>query len=130
MKKVGMFVWNHFTNDARVNRECTALAEAGYDVDLIAINDPKNPAIQAYEKIQERFRVHRVKRYPWILQAYSDYGKRFLLVVGGVSVSIAIGLFYVNFMILSSYLILLLAGAATIKIRKVRKFPRQQCNYY
>lgn len=122
MKKVGMFVWNHFTNDARVNRECTALAEAGYDVDLIAINDPKNPAIQAYEKIQERFRVHRVKRYPWILQAYSDYGKRFLLVVGGVSVSIAIGLFYVNFMILSSYLILLLVGAATIKIRKVRKF--------
>ncbi|MBI5975398.1 glycosyltransferase [Staphylococcus canis] len=122
MKKVGMFVWNHFTNDARVNRECTALAEAGYDVDLIAINDPKNPAIQAYEKVQERFRVHRVKRYPWLLQAYSDYGKKFLLVVGGVSVSIAIGLFYVNFMILSSYLIMLLAGAASIKIRKVRKF--------
>ena len=35
MKKVTMFVWNHFTNDARVNRECTTLAERGYEVDLI-----------------------------------------------------------------------------------------------
>ncbi|MGV3243630.1 glycosyltransferase [Staphylococcus sp. 11261D007BR] len=121
MKKVGMFVWNHFTNDARVNRECTALAEAGYDVDLIAINDPKNPAIKAYEKIQERFRVHRVKRYPWLLQAYSDHGKRFLLVIGGVALSVAVGLFYVHFMIMSSYLLFLIGGAAAIKVRKVRK---------
>lgn len=121
MKKVGMFVWNHFTNDARVNRECTALAKAGYDVDLIAINDPKNPAIKAYEKIQERFRVHRVKRYPWLLQAYSDHGKRFLLVIGGVALSVAVGLFYVHFMIMSSYLLFLIGGAAAIKVRKVRK---------
>lgn len=116
-----MFVWNHFTNDARVNRECTALAEAGYDVDLTAINDPKNPAIKAYEKIQERFRVHRVKRYPWLLQAYSDHGKRFLLVIGGVALSVAVGLFYVHFMIMSSYLLFLIGGAAAIKVRKVRK---------
>lgn len=121
MKNVGMFVWNHFTNDARVNRECTALAKAGYDVDLIAINDPKNPAIKAYEKIQERFRVHRVKRYPWLLQAYSDHGKRFLLVIGGVALSVAVGLFYVHFMIMSSYLLFLIGGAAAIKVRKVRK---------
>ena len=30
-KKIGMFVWNHFTNDARVLRECTALSEKGYN---------------------------------------------------------------------------------------------------
>lgn len=40
-KKVCMFVWNHFTNDARVLRECTALAESGYEVDLICIHDWK-----------------------------------------------------------------------------------------
>lgn len=121
MKKVGMFVWNHFTNDARVNRECTALAEAGYDVDLIAINDPKNPAIEAFEKVSERFRVHRVKRYPWLLQAYSDFGKPFVIVVGGLAMTVAAGLFFVNFMILSSYLMMLLATAGAVKQRKVRK---------
>jgi len=42
MKSVCMFVWNHFTNDARVLRECSALAEAGYEVDLIALQDPKS----------------------------------------------------------------------------------------
>ncbi|MDU0464276.1 glycosyltransferase [Staphylococcus chromogenes] len=121
MKKVGMFVWNHFTNDARVNRECTALSEAGYDVDLIAINDPKNPAIKAFEKINARFRVHRVKRYPWLLQTYADYGKPFIIMVGGVAMVVAAGLFFVNFMILSSYLLMLLGGAVAIKQRKVRK---------
>lgn len=39
--KVCMFVWNHFTNDARVMRECMALSENIYDVDLICIDDPK-----------------------------------------------------------------------------------------
>ena len=40
-KKVCMFVWNHFTNDARVLRECTALAEEDYEVDLICNHDWK-----------------------------------------------------------------------------------------
>lgn len=39
-KNVCMFVWNNFTNDARVLRECTALSEEGYKVDLICIHDP------------------------------------------------------------------------------------------
>ncbi|EKU47773.1 glycosyltransferase [Staphylococcus massiliensis] len=121
MKKVGMFVWNHFTNDARVNRECTALSDNGYNVDLIAINDPKNKMIQAYEKVNERFRVHRVKRYPWLLQTYQDQGKRFLIVIGGIATAVAIGLFFVNFMLLSAYLMVLVAGAASIKVRKFRK---------
>lgn len=121
MKKVGMFVWNHFTNDARVNRECTTLAEAGYDVDLIAINDPKNPAIKAFENISDKFRVHRVKRYPMLLQAYSDFGKPFVFVVGGIATTIGIGFYFINFMILSSYLMMLLASAIVMKQRKGRK---------
>ncbi|WP_255247488.1 glycosyltransferase [Paucisalibacillus globulus] len=67
MKRVGMFVWNHFTNDARVLRECTTLSQNGYDVELICIDDPNDPTISQYEEINEHFRVFRMKRYPTLL---------------------------------------------------------------
>ena len=74
MKRVGMFVWNHFTNDARVLRECTTLSKNGYDVELICIDDPNDPSIPQYEEINEHFRVHRMKRYPtallWLQKLY------------------------------------------------------------
>lgn len=115
MKKVTMFVWNHFTNDARVNRECTTLADNGYDVNLIAINDPKNTAISAYEEISNTFKVHRVKRYPWLLQAYQDHGKKFLLVVAGVQIVIIPSLFYISFTLMAAYLLSLVVAAGMIK---------------
>ncbi len=122
MKKVTMFVWNHFTNDARVNRECTTLAYNGYDINLIAINDPKNPAISAYEEISNTFKVHRVKRYPWLLQAYQDHGKKFLLVVAGVQVVIIPSLFYISFTLMAAYLLSLVVAAGMIKFKKIRKW--------
>ncbi|WP_436895340.1 glycosyltransferase [Mammaliicoccus sciuri] len=122
MKKVTMFVWNHFTNDARVNRECTTLADNGYNVNLIAINDPKNPAISAYEEISNTFKVHRVKRYPWLLQAYQDHGKKFLLVVAGVQVVIIPSLFYISFTLMAAYLLSLVVAAGMIKFKKIRKW--------
>lgn len=64
MKRVGMFVWNHFTNDARVLRECTSLSQNGYDVELICIDDPDDPTISKFEEVNEHFRVYRMKRYP------------------------------------------------------------------
>ncbi|WP_226670843.1 glycosyltransferase [Metabacillus litoralis] len=67
MKRVGMFVWNHFTNDARVLRECTTLSQNGYDVELICIDDPKDPNVKQYEEYNEHFRVYRLKRYPTLL---------------------------------------------------------------
>lgn len=67
-KKVGMFVWNHFTNDARVLRECTALSENGYEVDLICIHDPKDPNLLKVEKVNNHFTVYRVRRYPLLLE--------------------------------------------------------------
>lgn len=122
MKKVTMFVWNHFTNDARVNRECTTLPDNGYDVNLIAINDPKNPAISAYEEITNKFKVHRVKRYPWLLQAYQDHGKKFLLVVAGVQIIIIPSLFYISFTLMAAYLLSLVVAAGMIKFKKIRKW--------
>ncbi|MCO8150756.1 glycosyltransferase [Bacillus subtilis] len=63
-KKVCMFVWNHFTNDARVLRECTALSDQYYDVDLICIHDPNNPDLDLIQKYNDHFTVYRVKRSP------------------------------------------------------------------
>ncbi|MBH0230730.1 glycosyltransferase [Halobacillus yeomjeoni] len=67
-KNVCMFVWNHFTNDARVLRECTALSEKDYKVDLICIHDPKEKDLPRYEERNENFRVFRVRRYPLLLE--------------------------------------------------------------
>jgi len=55
-----MFVWNHFTNDARVLRACTALAGAGYEVDLVAIHDYKDENLLKRESFPEGFSVYRV----------------------------------------------------------------------
>ena len=59
-KKVCMFVWNHFTNDARVLRECSALSEVGYEVDLIAIHDYRMRDLPQFESRKEGFHVTRV----------------------------------------------------------------------
>ncbi|PEC51960.1 glycosyltransferase [Bacillus sp. AFS096315] len=58
-KKVCAFVFNHFTNDARVLRECSALAEVGYDVDLIALHDDSD-TLPKRERYEEGFNVIRV----------------------------------------------------------------------
>lgn len=67
-KSVCVFVWNHFTNDARVLRECTALSEYGYKVDLICIDDPSDINLKKHEIYSENFHVYRVRRYPAILE--------------------------------------------------------------
>ncbi len=72
-KKVGMFVWNHFTNDARVLRECTALSEAGYEVDLICIHDPKDTNLPRFEQRNDRFKVYRLRRYPVLLELMQKF---------------------------------------------------------
>lgn len=71
-KNVCMFVWNHFTNDARVLRECTALSEDNYDVDLICIEDPSDPDLPNFEERNPYFRVHRVSRYPKTLKSLKN----------------------------------------------------------
>ncbi|MFD1451546.1 glycosyltransferase [Oceanobacillus sojae] len=67
-KKVCMFVWNHFTNDARVLRECTALSEEGYSVDLVCIHDPNHKGLPRLEHRNSNFKIYRVRRYPLLLE--------------------------------------------------------------
>ncbi|WP_214854104.1 glycosyltransferase [Exiguobacterium sp. s166] len=68
MKRVGMFVWNTFTNDARVLRECTALAEAGYHVDLYCLNDGTLPAMEYHPSGFQIIRIERTPPFETILR--------------------------------------------------------------
>lgn len=77
-KNVCMFVWNHFTNDARVLRECTALSEAGYSIDLICIHDPGHEDLPRIERRDSNFNVYRVRRYPVLLQLLQGFYKKSL----------------------------------------------------
>ncbi|HJG32113.1 MAG TPA: glycosyltransferase [Jeotgalicoccus aerolatus] len=87
MKRVTMFVWNHFTNDARVMRECIALSENGYEVNLIAIANKKIPEAVSYEEINDNFKVHRVPMYPEVLEYYLKRKKRVnILTAAGTAV--------------------------------------------
>lgn len=122
LKKVTMFVWNHFTNDARVNRECTTLSENNYDVHLIAIDDPKDDTVLAEEKINNHFRVSRVQRYPSFITAYQHDKNSFLIKVGTVSTIIGVTLLYFNLMLLIYFASLLIMMMLGIKIRKFRKY--------
>ncbi|CDZ99241.1 D-inositol-3-phosphate glycosyltransferase [Jeotgalicoccus saudimassiliensis] len=59
MKKVTMFVWNNFINDARVLREASALADSGYTVTIIAKKELTEMSLPAAEKIREGVFVNR-----------------------------------------------------------------------
>src|SRR5699024_7643308 len=88
-KNVSMFVWNHFTNDARVLRECTSLSRNGYNVRLICIDDPKDEQLARHEWLNERFEVVRVRRYPLLFDMlifiYRLVAKhKSLLILGGL----------------------------------------------
>ncbi|MFC6118592.1 glycosyltransferase [Macrococcoides bohemicum] len=121
MRKVTMFVWNHFTNDARVNRECTALSDNNYDVHLIAIDDPKDDNVLQEEIVKDNFKVSRVQRYPSFITAYQKDKNSFLIKVGTVSTVIGVTFLYLNLMLLIYFASLLLMMALSVKLRKVRK---------
>lgn len=59
MKKVTMFVWNNFMNDARVLREATALADLDYTVTVIAKKELAELQLPSSEQVKERVFVNR-----------------------------------------------------------------------
>ena len=89
MERVTVFVWNHFTNDARVMRECTTLSENGYEVNLIAIANKKIPGAVSYEEINDNFKVHRVPMYPAVLEYYLKRKKRVTLLTAASTAVLA-----------------------------------------
>ena len=59
MKKVTMFVWNNFMNDARVLREATALTDLDYTVTVIAKKELTEIHLSSSEEVRERIFVNR-----------------------------------------------------------------------
>ena len=59
MKKVTMFVWNNFVNDARVLREASALTDLDYTVTIIAKKELSEMHLPSSEKIREGIFVNR-----------------------------------------------------------------------
>ena len=59
MKKVTMYVWNNFVNDARVLREASALADLDYAVTIIAKKELSEMHLSSSEKIREGVFVNR-----------------------------------------------------------------------
>ncbi|MFC3420071.1 glycosyltransferase [Salinicoccus hispanicus] len=121
MKKVTMFVWNHFTNDARVMREGVTLSEHGYDVNLIAIENKKDLRAKAFEVVNDHFRVHRVPMYPWLLELYQNNRKEFVISVAGITTIVAPALFYKSWLLMSAYFIFLGAAYGAVKNNSTRR---------
>lgn len=69
-----MFLWNEFTNDARVLRECTALIEAGYIVQLIALRGKQ-------EKVEKRSTEFIIRRVQFKLFYLSKNWQKILLLL-------------------------------------------------
>lgn len=122
-KKVGMFVWNYFTNDARVLRECTALTEAGYEVDLIAIHNPNIKDLKRFEEVNG-FNVIRVKRYPsylTLLRKSKTFLKNNKLAIIPILILYILALiFFTKTSLITTAILVLLYGI--ISIKKVSSF--------
>ncbi|MBC1474003.1 glycosyltransferase family 4 protein [Listeria grandensis] len=59
-KKIVMLLFNNFSNDARVLKEGKSLAEIGYDVELICVQENKKALLPSKEAVVPYFHVTRV----------------------------------------------------------------------
>lgn len=108
--KVTMFVWNEFSHDARVLRECTALAEAGYIVNLIALRGRAQPR---KEQLREGFVVYRVR---FCLPTVTKMSEVFLL---GLIAACTMRFFPLTTLVIGSLLGLLYATKLKYLVRKL-----------
>lgn len=115
-KTVGMFVWNHFTNDARVLRECTALVEDNYKVDLFSIEDPLDKLLPRFEQRDTQFRIYRVRRYP-LLWRWLQYVRKHVLLQ--ILLSILYLIFLVYFPFITIIISVIMLGLIKTKLRVI-----------
>lgn len=86
MKRVTMYVWNHFTNDARVTREAKLLARHDYNVKIVAIHNPKTPELPKRAMLGPNVQVERVRMYPLTWDIFRRHKKVAVAVVGLFSI--------------------------------------------
>lgn len=106
-----MFVWNTFTNDARVLRECTTLSKNDYIVDLICLHDPKLKDLPRHEEINGNFNVYRLDRYPKTLLSIIEVLKflkgHILYLILSIILWFALGILFPKTVVVLSFLLLL-----------------------
>lgn len=123
-KNVCMFVWNHFTNDARVLRECTTLSENGYKVRLICIDDPSDKDLAKHEWRNSRFEIVRVRRFPVGLEMLSLLYRtlkkhKWLLAIGFILWLLSMYQFMLPTTIVSAVMFIMLLLISNSKVRAV-----------
>ncbi|MDX1455250.1 MAG: glycosyltransferase [Gammaproteobacteria bacterium] len=64
-RRVCMFVYNTFTHDARVHKQASTLAAAGYAVTVVCLRADDLPV----EEFRAGYRILRVERLPWHIRA-------------------------------------------------------------
>lgn len=115
-----MFVWNHFTNDARVMRECLALSGDQYDVNLIAIGSNRDESAGKYDKINDYFKVYRVPMYPLFFKTFKYSKLAFLSMVLFFIAVIGLAVYRVFDEYVLLYCLSMLASAVFLSIKTVR----------
>lgn len=121
MKKVTMFVWNHFTNDARVLKEATTLSENGYDVKVIAIDNPKIENLKKREVVNQNFSVERVRMYPIIITTYQRYRRKIELFGGFGAFVFGSILFKLSKRLFSLFTLLVTLFGIVVKVKSMRR---------
>ncbi|MGV2874583.1 glycosyltransferase [Macrococcus capreoli] len=60
MKQITMFVWNNFTNDARVTREAKALSDHGYKINVICKKEKNEKYLNSFQQYNEGYTAARI----------------------------------------------------------------------
>lgn len=120
MKKVTMFVWNYFTNDARVMREGLTLSQY-YDVKLVAIENKKDQRAPKHQTVNDHFRVERVRMNPWLLETYHAHRKTSVLSAALVSLLMVPAYQRRMYKTVGTYVALLAAGGLGITHKPLKK---------
>ncbi|PGS49869.1 glycosyltransferase [Bacillus sp. AFS041924] len=137
-KKVCAFVFNHFTNDARVLRECSALVEAGYEVDLIALHNSEMKELPKRENRNEGFRVIRVNdqlpmilRWPLLISSYiTDFVKMNIFTKILALILVILCLFNMPITTISTVLLVTIFSNRIVKVASRRGYSILEMTIY
>lgn len=119
LNKVSMFVWNYFTNDARVMRECKTLSLNSYNVNLIALKNRRINDIKKHESFNENFQVFRVEKYSILIEIIFKYKLTMMLLSLVLNILLLVSLFY-DLKLLPLVMVLIAIQLIFITFKKIR----------
>lgn len=121
LNKVTVFVWNFYTNDARVKRECTALSDAGYKVNLIALKDTKDFNMKEHENVKNNFELNRIEKKSIAMNFISKFKTISIFIVLALNL-LFFSLSYFDKQFILLFLLFILVQISFLKMKKIRTF--------